>query len=53
MAAVALTLALAVALAVAVASRYLVKSWHQIRQTLPGGGRGDGAGTGDRALTSC
>ena len=46
MASVALALALVV---VVVASRYLVKSWHQIRQSLPGGRRVDGAGTGDRA----
>lgn len=24
-----------------------MKDWHQIRQSLPGGGRVDGAGTGD------
>ena len=29
------------------AGPYLIKDWHQIRQSLPGGGRVDGAGPGD------
>ena len=51
MAAVSTVLALVTTLALvtAVASRYLVKNWHQIRQSLTGGGRVDDAGIGDRA----